>query len=231
MNEEYQILYQYLDELLRVQSNAAEMFEHSGVMGEVREKFLIQQILERIDSPMVSTGQVISNNRNAGQTDIIIRKRNTINPVVAGQTRITASDCSAVIEVKSTAVGTHFRDFNAKAQLIKAENPEIICGMFCYKLGLKKRNLLKRFGYNYDHEYLEFEMDSRLPLVYDHIDFVVCVDQEEESVFKRGTEYTYNKFFYLDKNQNPDSQYGLILSPPFSFYFLSQILMAHNSLV
>ena len=73
MNSEYQVLFEYLDELLRVQSKAAEMFEHSGVLGTVRENFLVQQIKERIDNPLIHTGQVVSNGQNVGQADLIIR--------------------------------------------------------------------------------------------------------------------------------------------------------------
>jgi len=227
VNEEYRIVYGYLDELLRVQSKAADMYEHPGVLGAVREKFLHKQIIERSDYPSyVHTGQVIANNQNAGQHDIIIRKSGAMNPTIGGHVRIVAEECAAVIEVKSNARGVHFRDFNDKAGEMKAENPDLVCGMFCYKLGLKKRTILKRFGIDYDLEYLDFEIDTGLPVDYPNIDFVVCVDEDEEFVTRNEEQYSYNKFFYIDKNQNPDDKYDLTLQPPFSYHFLSQIQMA-----
>ena len=221
MNNEYEVLYSYLDALLRLQSSAADMFEHTGVLGTVRENFLVQQIIERIDNPLIHTGQVIANARNTGQMDIIIRKNNTINPNIGGQARIIANDCAAVIEVKSNAIGTDFRDFNNKSEQIKLENPDVICGFFCYKLNCKKETILKRFGYKYDREYLNFEIDNDSLKEYPNIDFVVCIDDKKEFVGK--TDVFYNKFFFLGKNLIENSKYDLVLVPPFSFYFLSEI--------
>jgi hypothetical protein len=223
VSNEYLILYEYLDELLRVQSKAADMFEHSGVLGTVRENFLTQQIKERIDNPLIHTGQVVSNGHNVGQADLIIRKRGTINPELGGQVRIPSVDCEVVIEVKSNARGTDFRDFNIKAQKMKEENPNLKCGFFGYKLDCRKSTILRRFGVSYDLEYLDFEHDQNLVLQYPNIDFVVCIDDNIEEVIRRGKIYDYNKFFFLSKNLEGLNKYDLILSPPFSEYFLSQI--------
>lgn len=224
MSNEHQILFEYLDELLRVQSKAAEMFEHKGVLGTVRENFLAQQIKERIDNPLIHTGQIVSNGRNVGQSDLLIRRRGTINPEVGGQVRLPASDCTAVVEVKSNAKGTDFTRFDQKAALIKEENENVLCGIFTYRLECRKSTILKRFGIGYDMEYLEFEPDDRHELVYPNIDFVMCIDDSLELVFRDNEEFTYNKFFFITKNNTPGLEaYQLALKPPFSNYFLSKI--------
>lgn len=228
MNNEYQIFYEYLDELLRVQSKAAEMFEHKGVLGKVREIFLSDQIRKRIDNPLIHTGQIVANGKNVGQADIIIRKKGTINHEIGGQVRITANDTAAVIEVKSNARGTDFRDFNAKAQKIKAENPKTLCGFFTYMLGCKKSTILKRFGVRYDKEYLDFEYDDKLKLVYTFLDFVICIDDSKEEVFKDGVVYYYNKFFFLNRDMTGSDKFDLFLTPPFSGYLISQINRVNN---
>lgn len=218
---QYETLYSYLDALLRLQSDAAEMFEHTGVLGTVRENFLVQQINERVDSVLIHTGQVISCENNAGQVDIIIRKKNTLNPAIGGQVRLVASDCAAVIEVKSNATGTDLRDFNEKSRIIKDENPNVVCGFFCYKLECKKETILKRIGYRFDKEYLGFEFNSKLVNAYPFVDFIMCIDDEEEYV--GGTSDFYNKYFFAHKNSEDITRFDLILKPPFSFYFLTKI--------
>lgn len=227
MNEEYRILYAYLDDLLRLQSSAADTYEHFGVLGTVRENFIIQQLKDRIDNLNIHGGQVIGNGLNAGQKDVIVRKMGTLNPDHGGQVRIIASDCAAVLEVKSNAVGTDFRDFNKKARIIKSENPKVKCGFICYKLGAKKRNILKKFGVSYDMDLLNFEISSQLPIDLGFIDFALCLDDSEEIIMRNGKEYTYNKFFFIQKNKI-SNQHNLILKPPFSFYFLSEIQSAFN---
>lgn len=216
MNEEYLVLYNYLDELLKLQSRAADMFEHSGVLGTVRENFLVQQITERLDNPLITTGQVIANGKNVGQTDIILRKRGTIDHSLAGQSRISAKDCSVVIEVKSNAKGTDIRDFNIEAGQIKDENPEVICGFFCYKLSCRKQYVLRNVGYKFDADLESFQHDKSLSDKYPNIDFIICIDDSEEF----NNEANYMKFFFLHQ----ENQFkNLELRPPFSGLFLSQL--------
>jgi hypothetical protein len=231
MSEDYLILYEYLDQLLRVQSTTAEMFEHKGVLGTVRENFLSQQITERIDSPLIHTGEVTFNNGKSGQLDLIIRKSGTLNPEIGGQVRIPASDCAAIIEVKSNATGSDIRAFNIKAGEIKKDNPNVICGFFTYKLACTKRYALKKFGIIYDYDILEFDIENNVSAEYNNIDFISCLDDSVELVSRRGKDYTFNKFFFLHRSKDstdPLIEYELVLKPPFSFYFLSQIQWANS---
>ncbi len=215
-------LFSYLDDLLRLQSEAAERHNHNGVLGAVREEFVVQVLRGRIDNIKIHNGEVVANAGDMGQHDIIIRKAGTLNPEHGGQVRINAQDCSSIIEVKSNAKGSEIKDFDDKAELIKADCQTAICGMVCYKVNLRKENVLRRFGYKFDRDVDGFIKDDQLPLAYNSLDFILCLDDE----FETSGNCEYSKAFFIKKGF--DGNYNLFIEPPYMKYFLLEVNSAAN---
>lgn len=209
--------YSYLDDLLSLQSNAADRHNHKGVLGSVREDFLRKILKESIDDINIHTGEVTSTTRDLGQHDIVIRRRGTVNTELGGSVRLPATDCSAVIEVKSNAKGTEITSFDEKAKLIKEDNSQAVCGMVCYKIRCKKETILKRFGFVFDSDIEGFIKSDCPPTInqYEWIDFILCLDGEEENTHGQ----LHSKAFFIKKS----SEYELFLKPPFTQYFLMEI--------
>lgn len=216
-------LYSYLDDLLRLQSEAAERHNHNGVLGEVREEFVIQVLGGRIDDIKLHKGEVVADGNDMGQHDVIIRRRGTINPEHGGQVRISASDCAGVIEVKSNAKATEIRDFDDKSRQIKSDNANAICGMVCYKLQNKKETILKRMGFHFDRDIEGFIETEDTELTYQHIDFILCLDEE----YEEASGYEYSKSFFIRKDIS--GKYELFLEPPYMQYFLMQVNSTVNA--
>jgi len=215
-------LWAYLDDLLRLQSDAADRHNHNGVLGEVREEFVIQVLDHRIDDINLHKGEVVAAAGDMGQHDVIIRRRGTLNPEHGGQVRIEAADCAAVIEVKSNAKATEIRDFDAKAENIKVDNPEVICGIVCYKIRNRKDTILKRMGHEFDADLEGFFQIEEPVLTYSNLDFILCLDEDVEE--KSGKEYS--KSFFIKKDIG--GGYELFLSPPYMKYFLREVNTATN---
>lgn len=212
-------LFSYLDDLLSLQSDAAERHNHNGVLGAVREEFLKQILKERVTNIQVHTGEVTGESVDFGQQDIIVRRPGAINTELGGHVRLAATDCSAVIEVKSNVKGTEISSFDQKAILIKQNNPETLCGLVCYKLACRKETVLRRAGFSYDKDVEGFIRNDSLNVAYTGVDFILSLDDGEEI----ADDTPYTKAFFLKRKDD----YDLFLQPPFSQYFLMEI----NSLV
>jgi len=210
-------LFSYLDDLLRLQSVAAKRHNHKGVLGAVRENFVIQVLSDSVDDIKLHTGEVTCALGDLGQNDIIIRQRGTLNTSFGGQIRLPAKDCASVIEVKSNAKGVEITNFNQKSASIKADNPSAICGMVCYKLNCKKETILKRMGHTFDRYMEGFELNENIELEYEHLDFILCLDEEIEENGKSQ----YSKSFFIKKGG--DGRYGLFIDPPYMEYFLMTV--------
>lgn len=216
-------LYSYIDDLLRLQSDAAEMHNHMGVLGAVREEFVIQVLGGKIDDIKIHKGEVVATAGDMGQHDIIVRRRGTINPDLGGHVRINAADCASVIEVKSNAKATEITAFDNKAAQIKADNSDTICGMVCYKLHNRKDTILKRLGYKFDPDLDGFFPDEEIQNTeYQHIDFIYCLDRE----YEEKAEMEYHKSFFIKKNVG--GSYDLFLDPPYAEYFLMTVNAVAN---
>lgn len=208
-------IYYYLDDLLLLQSKVADKYNHKGILGAVREIFLKRLLEERLDNIIIHTGEITVANKDIGQQDLIVRKQGTINPELGGHVRLPAKDCSAIIEVKSNAKGTDIRNFDNKATMIKAENPDTTCGLVCYKLQCRKETILNRAGFDFDKDVDGFIRSENNDPEYSSLDFILCLDETEEN--KDGTYYL--KAFFLKQEQ----QYELFLKPPYTEYFLLEI--------
>ena len=208
-------LYSYLDDLLRLQSEAADRHNHMGVLGAVRENFVVQILSERVDEIKIHTGEVTCKAGDLGQHDIIIRQIGTVNTELGGQIRLSATDCAGIIEIKSNAKGSEITAFDKKSALVKSDNPEAVCGMVCYKLNCRKDTILKRFGFFYDEDIEGFVIGNPTSPTYNNLDFILCLDEELET--KGDNEY--GKSFFLKKGQG----YELFIQPPYMKYFLMEV--------
>ncbi|MCR9696705.1 hypothetical protein [Vibrio parahaemolyticus] len=222
-------LYEYLDELLRLQSRAVEKFKHKGVLGDAREEFLRHQIKERLDrvDDRLHKGEVFFQDIEYGQHDIILRRKGTVNPSIGSQVRICSTECAAIIEVKTNAKLTEIRDFEHKSKLLKNHNENLVCGMFCYRISGKTSTVLERSGYKFDKEYQMFEPDDSKKK-YSNIDFIICIDDEDEV---NGTNHSkepiiYSKGFCLVRES---SSYKLFAAPPYSQILFQEMMRADES--
>lgn len=219
-------LYQYIDDLLRFQSKAVEQYNHKGVLGDAREEFIHSEIRKRVDDlkGRLHKGEVYFEGEELGQHDIILRKKGTDNPIIGGQVRINAKSCAAIIEVKTNEKLLEIKNFEKKAKQFKKISPNLICGMFCYKISGKTCTVLERSGFKFDREYQVFESDLTKK-IYENIDFILCLNDEEETngISRNKEPIRYSKGFFLKKE---DTTYQLYQSPPFSEWLFQEIRRA-----
>lgn len=223
---EVDYLFEYIDDLLRLQSKAVDRYNHKGVLGDAREEFVHSEIKLRIDdlACRLHKGEIFCKDKEYGQHDIILRKKDTLNPSLGGQVRIDSHDCAAVIEVKTNAKLTEIRDFEEKSKQLKKSVPSLICGMFCYKISGKTSTVLERAGFKFDREYQLFEenLDKKQ---YKNIDFILCLDDQIEinGVDHDKEPITYSKGFFLKKGHE---DYQLHHGAPFSKFLFQELKRA-----
>lgn len=208
---------EYIEELLLAQYNVSEIIEHMLTRGEIREDFIKDQIIKQFPHVRCCKGVITSSigDEQSGQLDIIIPKEGARERCLGAQTLFSCEDVSMVLEVKSSATGTHFKELNDEAGKIKAfesaSYPRF--GLICYKYNMTKKNLLKRFGYAYDSEIMSFEYSHQLRHEYPNIDFVLTLEKDEEN--------GYSKCFFMTKDVA--GEYNLSLSEPVSKYFFKLV--------
>lgn len=221
-------LYNYIDDLLRLQSDAVQKHNHNGVLGGIREDFIHAEVSLRIDNikDRLHRGEVYSKTDEFGQHDVILRRKNAINPIIGGAVRIDVKDCAAIIEVKSNSTLTEISDFDEKSRLLKKANPNLVCGMFCYRIRGKTKTVLERSGYRFDREYQSFDLcDGKR--IYKNMDFLMCLDEDIEINGKdrNRDEIQYSKSFFIKKD---GADYTLFNQGPFSKYLLVEIQRADS---
>jgi hypothetical protein len=187
--------YEYIENLLLLQYKASEIFEHNLQRGEIREDFVISQIMALHKNIDCCKGTV--DGVQTTQKDLLIPRRGATQHPLGGQVYFSSQDIMFDIEIKSNATGNDFKEFNDKAGKLKAlecgEN--ILAGMFCYNYKLKRENLLERFGF------VNIEADNpKVPKIkYPHIDFVVALDSSVTDSCERES-------FFIQKS-HPDNEY------------------------
>ncbi len=190
--------FEYNQALLNAQHGVSEIIEHLLTRGEVREDFIRDLIIKRKRNLIVGTGFLSDGRVQSPQCDIIIAQDNAPVTLLGQKICLNVADCKFVIEVKSNLTSKDLKDCNKKAGKIKRmvgqSKPRY--GVFCYKFGLKKNNLLRRFRYIYDSEVMQYSEDLRLRLDYPNIDFIVSISEEEESLENEDIK----KQFFLIKN-------------------------------
>jgi hypothetical protein len=208
MFDEY---FHYTEKLLNAQFDVAEIIQHMGIRGKVREYF-IKDIIEKhfgnrlkIDRGIVN----LDNQEKEGQIDLILLHNDaliaafTIEDIGAD-----AEDCKMVVEVKTKATSTDIEAFNKRARTIKQNCNERspLCGMFSYKIDILKTTLLERFAYYFDEDAQMYLQDGNTTFEYPYIDFFVCIDQTEFN------DHTGTSEFFLRKNTAEDSDGSYDLS-------------------
>ncbi|MFZ3466209.1 hypothetical protein [Vibrio harveyi] len=213
-------LYSYLDELLVVQSKAADRHNHKGVLGAVREEFVKSVICERLDwlKDRVQTGEIISGNRYYGQQDILLRKDGVVNTAIGGQSLLDVHDTAAIIEVKTNAKLTEITKFDTVSNELKSLNPDLVTGFLCYKLQGTKKTVLKRAGFVYDKYSDSYESGGKVE--YKAVDFIISLDEDPVD----GD----HKAFYLQRDQST-GKYTFNGSGPYSEYLLMEVKRADRN--
>lgn len=216
----------YVEGLLLKQFEVSEkVFSHNLSKGESREDFIKQQINSQYSGIEVVRGFVEGRGitASAGQNDLIVCSVNgRVRRHGERHCLVEARHCKMVVEVKTNASGGDFRDFNAKAGLIKSFDPDHnpICGLFAYRINLEQRNILNRFGFTYNSAIEGFVPNPLQGLVYPNIDFVVSLHLEEEDQ-DEGT-FEVNKQFFLRKDSAAGT-YNLFPDFPVSRYFFDML--------
>jgi hypothetical protein len=207
---------EYIEKLLLAQYDVSELIEHKLERGEIREDFIKHQVERQYRGISCCKGILtdVYGANQSGQIDFIIPKRTARQRQLGDHSIFLSEDVLFVIEVKSNAKGTDFKELNEKAGRYKAlEGSRVpMIGMFCYYYDLQMKNLLKRFGYIYDNEIQAFVQQDECELAYPNIDFVIALDCNEELGRNR-------RFFIIRDENNPTNGYMLFLDSPVSKYF------------
>lgn len=216
--------FHYTEKLLNAQSDVAEVIQHLGIRGKVRE-FFVKEIIEKHfnNKITISRGVVnLDNEENEGQVDLILTNDYALVAAFTPEDiGVNADDCKIVIEVKTNATSAEVEAFNKRAKTIKQNCLEAtpLCGMFCYKIDILKTTLLERFSYIYDKEFEIYKVDGNKEFAYPYIDFFVCIDQTEFEDFTGTSEF----FLRKDTSEQSDGSYDLSENLPALKDFLHMV--------
>ncbi|SRR5579862_2395457 len=203
--------FHYTEKLLNAQSDVAEVIQHMGIRGKVREYF-IKEIIEKHFKGRITVDRGVvnlDNQEDEGQIDLILLHNDALIATFTDEDMgANAEDCKMIIEVKTNATSADIEAFNKRARTIKQNCNERtpLCGMFCYKIDILKTTLLDRFAYYYDEDGQMYLQDGNTNFEYPYIDFFVCIDQTEFN------DHTGTSEFFLRKNTAEDSDGSYDLS-------------------
>lgn len=173
---------EYYQKLLIAQHDISEMIDHKLTRGQMREDFLRQIILSQFPGLSVISGMITDARTQSPQVDLIVTRHHCRFRQLWGYNIVDIEDVEMVIEVKSNATGTDLKKTNTDFWKIKAlslmKSP--LCGIFCYRMDLQHQTLMKRFGYSWNSEYLAFESFDTALVQYPNIDFLICIEADEE---------------------------------------------------
>ena len=178
---------QYSENLLLAQYDVSDIIKHEVIKGEVREDFLIDVLKSRFTpAPSFHKGTISDGTIQAGQIDIMLCKPNTQIYKLGSQVIISPDNCLCLIEVKGNARGNDIRDFNSKVSKIKDMNATHypLFGMFCYKVNLKPKTILNRFGFTFNEE-MDICYDDGQQITYPEIDFFVSLDERRHLFLRK----------------------------------------------
>ena len=213
---------EYVEDLLLAQYRVSEIVEHPLTRGEIREEFIRHQIEQRYEHMRCYTGIIAEDagNQQSGQLDLIIAKRTAEKRTLGNHAMIAAEDAVFVIEVKSNATGTDFKNLDERAAKYKTftGGVEMSVGMFCYFYDLKMRNILKRLGYAFDEEMDGFVLSTDIVPKYKNIDFIIALDNDEDSDTGQS-----RAFFAIKDETQEDTVFRLFQNRPVSKHFFKLI--------
>lgn len=198
------IFAQYYEDLLKAQYKVSEKLiknQHLAC-GTIREEFLREILIKKRPSIKISKGFVGKGDTRSGECDQIFYHQDSPTETLGKLLFIKPEHCRLVLEIKSNATGSDLKKTNANFQKIKEIDPENkpLCGLFCYNSAIKKKAILRRFGWVFD-KYLEsWEEDLSLEMEYLHIDFIVCIaclEEDKIACLEEDKEYTEQQFFLI----------------------------------
>jgi len=209
-NEKYD---EYLEKLLLLQFDASQIFEHNATKGSVREGFIKQIINSLFANIKLYRGFVVCDEFQSSQLDIIAVSSNS-NPKIrplGSDILIDIEDVKIIVEVKSKAKTSELLALNLLAENLKRLDGYIDTkiGMFMYDYEIKKKTMLKKFGFRYDSD-LDSYLDE-LEVEYKNIDFIISLDPSTNS-------NALDKSFFLIRDITTN-RFVLYKKPPMSKYF------------
>jgi hypothetical protein len=194
--------HKYTENLIQAQYVVSEIIKHELTKGEIREEFVMETIQKGFGNIInLKRGFLQVNNQQSNQMDILLIKHNALVANIGSQIVVSPENCLMVLEVKGNATGNDIKEYNDKIEIIKAMNANShpLCGIFCYKIKLVEKTILKRFGYSYDAEtnsfFDEYNVHNNipgLPVIYPNIDFLISIEIDE---------YGNGKQLYLRKDE------------------------------
>jgi len=135
------------------QYDVSEIISHELMKGEIREDFLISTLESCSEpKPCFVKGTLSDGNNDAGQLDIILCRPYSHLRRLGAQCFVEKNDALCVIEVKGNCTGIDLKDAMTKAVAIRnfqgLTTP--LYGVVCYKVALKLKTIMNRFGYSFD---------------------------------------------------------------------------------
>lgn len=181
MSQLFDQFHQYAENLLLAQYKLADIIKHPLVKGEVCEDFLMEVIKSAFGSHIHFKKGVLAVDgvKYHNQMDIMLCRDHCQVIRLGNQFATEPQDVKLIIEVKGNATGNDIKKFNELAGRIKSLSlPHYpVMGMFCYRIQLSKKELLKRFGYTLDNTLFTYMDDSEnFPLQYPLLDYIICID-------------------------------------------------------
>jgi hypothetical protein len=205
---------QYSENMLLGQYEISEIISHELMKGEVREDFLISTLEACSEpKPMLVKGTISDGTNDAGQLDIVLCRPNSHLRKMGSQCFIEKNDSLCVIEVKGNCTGEDLKRAEAKAikiQRLQGNQPPLF-GVICYKVALKEKTIMKRFGFSFDQEtstYFDLATIGGFPeaiweeLEYPNLDFFISLE-EDKKMFLRKYEIVPGKLRFIRYNSAP----------------------------
>ena len=205
---------QYSENLLMAQYEVSNIITHELMKGEVREDFLIATLESCSDpKPMLVKGTVSDGHDDAGQLDIILCRPHAHVRKLGTQCFVEKDQALCVIEVKGNCTGRDLKKTEAKALVIQRlqgeQSPQY--GVICYKMDLKMKTIMNRFGFSFDAANKTYFDNATIPneaeanwkrLEYPNLDFFVSLE-DGKKVFLRKYEISPGKHRFIRSMQSP----------------------------
>lgn len=211
---------EYIENLLLAQFEVSKIIQHHLTRGEAREDFLKNIVLSQFKQLLICKGFLSNGTRQSNQCDIIVIKNTARVTSLGSHNIVNTNDGKMVLEVKSNATGSDFKNFNNQARRIKnlCMTNKPLCGMFCYCINLQEETILRRFGYKFNNLNESFEFENSIILKYPYIDFVLSLHK----IFDEELQYNVIKQFFIRWDNN-NKRYLLWQRHPVSKNFFDLI--------
>jgi hypothetical protein len=197
----------YLEKLLALQHEASAWISHKPTKGELREKFLIQVILNEFPKlkRQLERGVVEEKVGSHRQNDIIwIKSTGRVGQLAF----FDLADCNMIIEVKSIATASDMRKLEESSSLYK-DARQLKTGIFCYSTDASRETVIKKFGFQYDKELDLFSAYNPNKDLFPSVDFIFSLDIAPKE----------SKPYFIIKGN--DKTNTLFLESPVITYFLN----------